>query len=97
MGCGKFIWDSSRYNWIERDLGLEPRSCSACGGLHLDDALLLIEKYGWRIKFTPHKNKFILTHSKYDDNPPVEVNTCHMGADQARRFNECIARQRGLH
>jgi hypothetical protein len=96
MCCSKFVWDSSRYNWIERELGIEPRSCSVCGSLHLDDALFLIEKYGWRIKVTPHKTVFMLKHIKYDDIPPVVVNTLHMGTEQARRFNECFVRQRGL-
>lgn len=96
MSCGNFNWNSTRHNWIERDLGPVPRTCSFCGGVNLDDAFILIDMYNWRIEFTDKRYKFYLINVNYDDSPPVKVYTNHMSPTHIRRFNECIDKQRGL-
>lgn len=96
MSCPNFTWTTNRWNtWNESELGPMPRACSYCGGVNMDDAIVLIQLHGWKIEFTTKRYKFYLNHKHHSGVPPVKVYVDHMSPKHIREFNDCITKQVG--
>ena len=79
-----------------------PRTCSYCGGIHPEDAIMLFEN-GWEVESTGKDYKRYLNPPGYYNHgmresgfwhprPPVKLYVAHFSQDQIDRFNRAIKR-----
>jgi hypothetical protein len=69
----------------------QPRVCSFCGGVHLEDAIRLVS-LGWSLNPTDKGYKFYLEprNRHWGPVPPVKLYTHHLNLDQVLRLIEVV-------